>query len=50
VFGVFAHDPRQDTQKNFRDERNHQTSDDIVMWLEAPDENPDNPNRKSNQD
>jgi len=44
IFSV-GRDLQVSQERYFRDERNHQISDDIIMWLEAPEENP---NRKSN--
>jgi hypothetical protein len=40
IFSV-GRDLQASQERYFRDKRNHQTSDDIIVWLEAPEENPD---------
>jgi len=40
IFSVGV-DLQASQERYFRDKRNHQTSDDIIIWLEAPEENPD---------
>lgn len=45
VFSVGG-DLHSSQEPYFRDYRNQQTCDDIIIWLEAPEENPENPHRK----